>query len=135
VSQDFVTRDELKMLEERIEAQRVAFETRVEAQWKRFMGEVNGHVVRISEDAQSGRSDLIESNQAVVRELQSLRVHVDAIVSQGTRDRDAYNRNAQGVASRIGTLEASVEKLTVTVQALTHELLRRGMGTESPGRA
>jgi len=115
-----------------LEARQAASEKRQET----FMDEVRGHLSRISEDSREGRGDLIESNQAVVSELHSLRVHVDAIVSQGTRDRDAYNRNAQGVASRIGTMEESVKTLNGTVQALTNELLRRrstdvGIGGEA----
>ena len=105
-----------------------------EKQQEAFMGEVRGHLSRISEESREGRGNMIESNREVIRELHSLRVHVDAIVGQGTRDRDAYNRNAQGVASRMVTLEETVGELVRTVKALTTELLRR-RASDVPGGA
>lgn len=96
-----------------------------ESEQKKFMAEVRGHLTRISDESREGRGDMIDSNREVVRELHSLRTHVDAIVRRGTHEQDQYNRNAQGTAVRLSTLEATVTKLDGSVQELTKELQRR----------
>lgn len=96
-----------------------------EGEQKKFRDEVRGHLSRISEESREGRGNMMDSNREVVRELRSLRTHVDDIIGRGTHDRDQYNRNAQGTAVRLGTLETTVAKLDASVQELTKELLRR----------
>jgi len=82
------------------------------------MGEVNGHIVRISEDAQSGRHDLIESNQAMVMQFHKLEARID-------RAEEGANRHRESTAARIGGMEESfkdVREISRTVVATLKEL-------------
>ena len=89
MSDGFVTLDDLRRLEERLAAERIAFETRMDEQMKRFTSEINGHIVRISEAAQNGRSDLIESNQRMVEEFHRLQSRIDRAEEGGGRHRES----------------------------------------------
>lgn len=108
----YVTRAELqetlKRLEERIEAQRAAFETRLGAQVKRFVSEVSGHIVRISEEALQGRSVLTESNQALVVEFRRAGDRADEAAA-------ASNRHRESTAARLATLEEAFGELSKSV--------------------
>lgn len=109
MSQDFVTRDELHRFEERLAAERTAFETRMQAEWKRFMGEVNGHIVRISEAAQNGRHDLIDSNQKMVEEFHRLQARID-------RGEEGASRHRDSTAARLASMEEVVKLVGTTLK-------------------
>lgn len=120
MSQDMVTRDELarslQELETRIEGRRQAFEQRLEAQVGKFMGEVNGHIVRITQEAHNGRRELIESNQALVVAWNRAGDRADQAAA-------AENRHRESTARRLASLEDALDTLKKGFAELRDDML------------
>ena len=117
MSKELVTRAELQetlqKLEKRLEAQRTAFENRLEAQVKKFMTEVNGHIVRIAEEGHEGRRNLIDSNQAIVTELKRTQERTD-------RAEEGASRHRESTAARLLAMEDGFRNLNISVvEAIT----------------
>ena len=98
-------------LEKRIQAERSDFERRLLHLVGAFKDEMRGHVARLAEESTVGHAEMIASNNSAVHELRSLRTHVDAIVAQGTRDRNQFDRNAESVALQMRALRDALAEL------------------------
>ena len=109
-------------LEQRMREEQLGFEQRIQHRVTTFMDEMRDHIARLSEESTVGHSEMIESNNNAVSELRSLRVHVDAIVAQGTRDRNQFDRNASAVQTRMQLTESVLSELKTATRALTLEI-------------
>jgi hypothetical protein len=117
--EDFVTRADLRAdllrLEERLGKERAAFEMRLEAQVKAWMTEVGGHIVRVSEEANSGRRDLIESNQEIVGGLKRTEARMD-------RAEEGAGRHRESTAARLKAIEASSDAVVAAIKEFGKQL-------------
>ena len=84
----------------------------------RRIGLALGHITRIGEEGRDQRMNLIESNRYLAEMVQGFRQTLDVLVAEHQRGlnafniaQDTFNRNANGNAARIASLEKAVGRL------------------------
>jgi hypothetical protein len=106
-----VEREAREALEKRNASERSAFETRLTAQVKQFMAEMNGHIVRISNETHKGRNDLLDSNSMMVSEYKRVQERMD-------RGEEASNRHRESTAARLKAMEDGSYAVAEALQKL-----------------
>lgn len=94
-------------------------QTRLDA----FVTEMRAHMTRIGEEGRDQRLALLDSNRKMGEAVAGFRTTLDVMVAESSRALDAFqnaqnafDRNAQGGAARMKTLEAAVEELKAAKQ-------------------
>jgi len=121
-----------------LQARMEAVERRLDGESKRldaFMTEMRATLDRQTQESRDQRIAILESNDALRREVIGFRTTMDVVLSEHRRSLDAnqnaanaFNRNAEGMAARMGTVERVLEELREVKReqvAVTKELKRR----------
>ena len=105
MSQDFVTRAELQVFQEKVENQMQTFMAEVRRQSGIVAAEVRTGIETVGREAREGRAEILDSNRSIGERISVLIQNVDRFSADVERTKRQYDRAAEALAARVGTLE------------------------------